>query len=166
MKVQLRAPEPEDLDALYIWENDPLIRQYGSATAPYSRALLWNYINTYDADPYHAGQLRMMIDADGETVGSIDLYNIDGKNLRAFVGIMIDEKHRGKGIGKDALDALARYCNGALGLHQLLSVIPAPNYLSVELFKTAGYEERAVIPEYVRLGKKFEDAILMAKILE
>lgn len=165
MNVNLRAPEPADLDALYIWENDAIIRQYGSATAPYSRALLWNYINNYDADPYHAGQLRMMIDVDGETVGSIDLYNIDGKNLRAFVGIMIDEKHRGKGIGKAALDSLADYCATALGLHQLLSVIPVPNVLSIELFETAGYQERSELSQWVRIGKQFVDAKLMGKFL-
>lgn len=165
MNLVLRAPEPTDVDALYIWENDPYIRQYGSATAPYSRQLLWNYINNYDADPFHTGQQRLMIDVEGETVGAIDLFGIDKKNKRAFVGIVVDPSHRGKGIGIAALDSLCEYCVNLLGLHQLVATVPVLNIYSIELFKQAGYEERAVLPEWIRIGKEFVDAKIMCKLL-
>lgn len=163
MEIRLRAPEPSDLDALYLWENDPFISRYGSAVAPYSRALLWDYINSYDADPFHAGQLRLMVDADGGTVGCVDLYNIDGKNLRAFVGIVIDASRRGRGLGLAALEHLWEYCSMTLGLHQLVAVVPLPNVKSVELFRQAGYQEVAVLPHWVRIGKEFVDARLLSK---
>lgn len=165
MDIKLRAPEPSDLDALYLWENDQEISRYGSAVAPYSRALLWAYINSYDADPYHAGQLRLMIDVDGETCGAIDLYNVDGKNLRAFVGIVVDAARRGQGIGKAALEALSDYCCVSLGLHQLVAVVPEPNIRSIELFETAGFESLASLPQWVRLGKEFVNARLLGRIL-
>lgn len=165
MEITLRAPEPSDLDALYLWENDPSISRYGSAKAPYSRALLWEYINTYDSDPYYAGQLRLMIDADGETCGAIDLYNIDGKNMRAFVGIVLDKSKRGQGIGKRALEFLCDYCCVTLGLHQLIAVVPEPNEKSIELFESAGFAVKAVLPQWVRLGKEFVDAKLMCNFL-
>lgn len=163
--LKLRAPEPSDLDALYLWENDPEISRYGSAVAPYSRALLWAYINSYDADPFHAEQLRLMIDVDGETCGAIDLYNVDGKNLRAFVGIVVDKSKRGQGIGKSALEALSDYCCASLGLHQLVAVVPEPNVRSIELFESAGFENVAQLAQWVRLGKEFVNARLLCKIL-
>lgn len=165
MKVSLRAPEPSDLDALYLWENDPSIRRYGSATAPFSRAMLWDYINTYDADPFHAGQCRFMIMADDATVGTVDLYDIDKKNRRAFVGIMVDSSRRGEGIAAAALAELKDYCLQSLGLHQLAAVIPEPNGISRELFLTSGFSEIAVLPQWIRLDKEFVDAFLFNIIL-
>lgn len=165
MEIVLRAPEPSDLDALYLWENDPTISRYGSAVAPYSRALLWAYINSYDADPYSAGQLRLMIEANGVTSGAIDLYNVDGKNCRAFVGIVIDKSQRGKGIGLRSLESLSKYCCSALGLHQLVAIVPSANVKSVELFRSAGYETTAHLPQWIRMGKDFVDAELMTKLL-
>ena len=36
-RVRLRALEPEDLEALYGWENDPATWEQGCTLAPYSR---------------------------------------------------------------------------------------------------------------------------------
>lgn len=161
----MRALEPSDLDALYLWENDTEIRSYGSAMAPYSRAMLWDYINSYDADPFHAGQLRLMIDAGGKTAGAIDLYNIDGKNMRGFVGIVIDPEMRGKGIGAAALQSLAEYCSSTLGLHQLAAVVPSANAGSIRTFLSAGYTDVATLPQWVRIRNVFADATLLHKVL-
>ena len=38
--LQLRAPEPEDLEVLYSWENDTDVWIYGSAMSPYSKYIL------------------------------------------------------------------------------------------------------------------------------
>ena len=42
--VCLRAPEPEDLELLYSWENNPEWWEIGNTLAPYSRYLLKEYI--------------------------------------------------------------------------------------------------------------------------
>ena len=42
--VRLRAPEPEDLELLYSWENNPEWWELGNTLAPYSRYLLKEYI--------------------------------------------------------------------------------------------------------------------------
>lgn len=163
MEIRLRAPEPGDLDLLYLWENDPFISRYGSAVAPFSRAMLWEYISNYDADPFHAGQLRLMVESDGETVGCVDLYDIDGKNRRAFVGIVIDAAHRGRGIGHAALEQLWEYSSETLNLHQIAAVVPVLNVRSTQLFCFAGYKEIALLPQWVRLGREFADARLMVR---
>lgn len=165
MNIRLRAPEPHDLDAIYLWENDPTIRSYGAAVAPYSRAMLQEYISTYDADPLHAGQLRLIIDVDNKSVGAVDLYDVDAKNRRAFVGIVVDELCRSRGIAFAALTLLSDYCRNDLGLHQLAAVVPLSNLSSRRLFEKSDYKVVAVLPEWVRMGKEFSDAILMSKKL-
>ena len=94
--IRLRALEPDDLDMLYLWENDTSIWRYGNNMAPFSRKMLADYIDSYDGDIFKSLQLRFMIvsvDTD-VPVGMIDLYDFDAVNRRAGVGIMVDEAHR------------------------------------------------------------------------
>ena len=42
--IRLRAPEPEDLELLYKWENDTSLWLAGNTRAPYSRFQLKQYI--------------------------------------------------------------------------------------------------------------------------
>ena len=41
--ITLRAPEPEDLDLMYVMENDTTLCSAGTATLPYSRYTLRAY---------------------------------------------------------------------------------------------------------------------------
>lgn len=61
-EVRLRALEPEDVDRLYIWENDRDMWPFGGTRAPLSRHQLWEYATNYDANPFAAGQLRLIIE--------------------------------------------------------------------------------------------------------
>lgn len=60
-QIELRAVEPEDLDALYRWENDSSLWIYGSTVSPFSRYLLKQYIENYTADITRDKQLRLII---------------------------------------------------------------------------------------------------------
>lgn len=52
----LRAIEPEDLDLMYIIENDPKLTQYSSTTVPLSRYALKQYIAESSGDLYRDSQ--------------------------------------------------------------------------------------------------------------
>ena len=55
--IYLRAPEPEDVDRLFLWENDSEDGLHGHwARAPLSRFQIWEYVNSYDANPYNPGR--------------------------------------------------------------------------------------------------------------
>lgn len=71
--VRLRAPEPEDLELLYSWENNPEWWELGNTLAPYSRYLLKEYIAESHRDIFDLKQLRLMIDlcSTGQTVGML-----------------------------------------------------------------------------------------------
>ena len=60
--VCLRAPEPEDLELLYSWENNPEWWEIGNTLAPYSRYLLKEYIAESHRGIFDLKQLRLMID--------------------------------------------------------------------------------------------------------
>jgi len=43
-KVRLRSLEPEDLELLYLWENDPSIWKVSNTLVPFSRFILRQYL--------------------------------------------------------------------------------------------------------------------------
>ena len=89
-RVRLRALEPEDLELLYRWENDPELWEVGNTLAPYSRYILKEYIAGSDRSIYESRQLRFMIeDCDtGTSVGIVDLSRIRTGRLAVLCWIV------------------------------------------------------------------------------
>ena len=84
-QIELRAVEPEDLDALYRWENDSSLWIYGSTVSPFSRYLLKQYIENYTADITRDKQLRLIImrKESRQVIGAIDCFDYDITNRKA-----------------------------------------------------------------------------------
>jgi diamine N-acetyltransferase len=167
--IALRALEPEDLDSLYRWENDPELWQYGSTLAPYSRFVLRDYLSSArQHDVFQARQLRLMIveTQSKRPVGTVDLYDLDPVHLRAGVGILIDSPDRGKGRGKQTLQLLHEYASKVLMLHQLYAYIPETNVPSRHLFGESGYVIAGRLKDWVKTTKGYSDVYLMQRILE
>lgn len=143
--ICLRAPEPEDLELLYLWENDTGIWQLGNTLTPFSRYILKQFIESANQDIYEVKQTRFMIDlalsdSTKKTIGTIDLFDFDPYNNRAGIGILIaDTTERGKGYASDALDTLIQYAFEILKIHQLFCNVTIDNLLSLNLFKNKGF---------------------------
>lgn len=164
-KMALRAPEPCDVDMMFLWENDRSVWPHGRTRAPMSRQMLWEYVHNYDADILAAGQSRMVIDIDGDAVGMVDLYDIDVLNRRAGVSIMIGKPYRNAGNGLAALKLLAEYAHKDLGLHQLWAVVSSDNAPSRALFAAAGYSVSGCLRSWVRIGEHYTDAYVHQLLL-
>lgn len=170
MRVSLRAVEPSDVDRLYLWENDPSVWPFGAPRGPYSRHQLWEYANGYDADPYRAGQLRLIVEIgeeDGQRTpcGTVDLYDIDARDSRAFIGIMIAPGFRRKGIASAALVELESYCRDILGLRLLASETASDNLPSIRLFTGRGFILTGRRPSWIRRCDEFISAVQFQKQL-
>ena len=123
--IKLRAPEPEDLDCMFRFENIVDLWDISNTTGPYSRFHLKQYIEQTQNDLFTDRQLRLMIEnRDRQVVGIVDICNFDPLHSRAEVGIVIDEAQRRKGIGRQALSLLESHCFHYLGC--LLYTSPSP----------------------------------------
>ena len=166
-KIKLRAPEPEDLDILYKWENDTDLWAFGSTLAPYSRYDLKQYILSIK-NIYEAKQLRFIIEKKTTTphtsVGSIDLYDFDPHNHRAAIGIMIDKAYQQNGIASEALSLLCEYAFSFLKLHQLYAFIPIKNEPSKRLFTRCEFKEKGLLPDWMQMPDGYEDALIVSLI--
>lgn len=165
--IRLRALEPEDLDILYVWENDTSMWGFGNNISPFSHKQLADYIATYDGDIFKALQLRFMIvsSATDTPVGMIDLYDFDAVNRRAAVGIMIDPAMRSQGYGNQALDMLCRYCYERLGLHQLYATVAIDNAPSIALFESCKFKTCGRLRSWQRHGESYTDAYILQRLL-
>ena len=164
-KIKLRAPEPEDLDVLYKWENDTELWSLGGTLAPYSRYDLKQYILS-EKDIYETKQLRFIIEniADKKAVGTIDLYDFDPHNQRAAVGIMVDSAYQGNGLATEALNLLCEYAFSFLKLHQLFAYVPVKNESSKKIFDNCGFKDRGLLSDWIQAADGYEDVQIVSLI--
>ena len=118
--IQLRALEPSDLETLYHWENDTNIWKVSQTIAPFSKHVLTQYLANAHQDIFTAKQLRLIIEKERKSIGTIDLFDFEPTHQRASVGIWIaDESERQKGHAKEALQLLIHYAFKQLQLKQI-----------------------------------------------
>lgn len=168
--LKLRAPEPEDLEAMYALENDSAIWAVSGNCAPYSRYQLKRYIETSAHDFLTDHQIRFTIvlknNAPEETIaGFIDLTDIDVMDSRAQVGIGLLEEFRCKGIGRKALHMLCEYSRSVLKLHQLYAYVPEANKASIGLFSSCSFSAGFLLQDWTRTENGYSNVYLMQKML-
>ena len=150
-RLHLRALEPSDADFMYEVENDEQAWRYSDTIAPLSRRILRDYALTYDADPFTAGQLRLII-TERETnkpVGIIDLYDVSQRHLRAFIGIYICKDFRGKAYADETLELIEDYSHNTLHLHQLGAKVEDGHVAAEALFSNRGYEMKGLLEDWL-----------------
>ena len=163
---RLRALEPEDLDAMYGWENDTDSWRVSGTVAPFSRHALSRLIDEQQFDIYATRQMRLVIESlNGTAVGAVDMFEFDPPNLRAGVGIIVAPPYRKQGFALDALQTLERYVRDVLRMHQLWCSVGADNEASIALFKKAGYAVCGCRKEWILTPNGAIDEVLMQKIL-
>lgn len=166
-EVILRAPEPEDLELLYEWENNTAYWSISSTLVPFSRYTLKRYLENSHKTIYETGQLRLMIDlvSNRKTIGTIDIFDFDPYHQRAGVGILIaNEASRRKGYASMALKCLVDYCFNTLQLHQLYCNILENNPESMALFRKIGFVQSGIKKDWVKVKEGFMDEIMFQLI--
>lgn len=150
-RLHLRALEPFDADFMYEVENDAQAWRYSDTIAPLSRRILRDYALTYDADPFTAGQLRLIITEEGNSnpVGIVDLYEISQRHQRAFIGIYICKDYRGKGYADETIDLIEDYAHNSLHLHQLGAKVEDSHKVAQNLFERRGYELKGNLDDWL-----------------
>lgn len=158
--IKLRAIEPSDSNLIYKWENDTSVWHAGNTIEPFSKHIIDQYVKKAHLDLFQLNQLRLMIDIKEtenfplQTIGSIDLFDIDNMHQRAGVGILIAEKEaRNRGYANQALKVLINYCSEVLLLHQLYCNIDEDNEASLHLFKKNGFKITGEKKDWIRTKK-------------
>lgn len=163
--IHLRPVEPEDLELLYRWENNPELWSISDTRQPYSRYVLRQYIADTDKSIYDIRQMRLMIvdNESKDTVGTVDLYDFDIHNSRVALGLFVDSSYQRKGYANSALKLTEDYVFDFLSLNQLYCYISENNLASRRLFENEGYHADAVLKNWIKTMDGFENIILFQR---
>jgi len=164
-KIKLRAVEPEDLEILYRWENNPNYWHAGELRTPHSKFALKQYILTSGKNIYESKQLRFMIESKtlNKTVGTIDLFDFDVFNSRVGVGLLIDEPHRGNGLAEESVMLIEEFVFNYLKINQLYAHVAETNEISEKLFEKCGFAKTCVLKDWISAENGFANVILFQK---
>lgn len=176
--------EPEDIDAIYRWENDPSVWIDSASHQPFSRHALASFIEENSgADIYSCRQLRLIAEKEeiikGEnsnfegkdtfcrhySVGCVDLFDFDPYHKRAGLGIIVDRCFRQQGIGFQIVNVVEEFARLHLTLHQLHCTISVDNVASLALFEKAGYSRCGTLSQWIYSDGDWVDAYFYQKIL-
>ena len=159
--IFLRALEAEDLEFLYALENDSSLWPVSDAVAPVSRYTLRKYLDNSVADFEQVRQMRLVIcaAADGQPVGTVDLFDFEPRHQRAGVGIAVLQNKRKRGYARAALKLLATYARQTLHLHQLFCTIGADNRASQRLFEQAGFQFVGLRKDWLRSADGWQNVV-------
>ena len=163
--IRLRVLEPEDAMTLFLWDNDPELRDaQESSTSPTLMELQAFCLEGPRALEVH-GQQRWIIDVNGESIGTVELFDYHPQHQRAGIGIIIAQsEHRNQGWGTRILleaESLAQ----TFSISNLWAIISEDNVASLRAFEKAGYEKAGHLKNWLNLRGNFVDGILVQKNL-
>ncbi len=165
----LRALEPEDLEFLYLLENDESVWEVSNTNTPYSKYVLKQYLENAHRDIYEVKQLRLVICEQGtnRVLGLIDLFDFDPKHFKVGLGIIIyAQSDHGKGIASEAIQITANYAFQQLNLHQVYANIAMDNVKSVHLFEKLGFQKAGEKKDWIYANGRFKNEYLYQLINE
>jgi L-amino acid N-acyltransferase len=148
-------------------------------TAIYNEAVL-NTTATFDTQPKNLQEQKewfnnhqprhpiLVAEQDGTVVGWASLSKWSDRcaySDTAEASIYIKKEYRGKGIGKQLLEALLQEGKN-ISLHTIIARIAGDNKASIHLFRSEGFENIGAMREVGRKFGKLLDVYLMQKIYQ
>ncbi len=159
--VTLRARTEADYDALYAlaaeldtWEQRSPLRP-----AAMTRKGWEARVAEYDADPN--GNLGFVIDVDGEAIGTVSLFDIDGFTGTAEVGIALAASARGRGIGTEAIAQIIEFAFVRANLRRVHLEAIASNTAALRIYEKAGFVVEGRQREHAWVRGQYEDIVRM-----
>ena len=163
--IQLRVLEPRDSLTLFLWDNDPELRDAQEAETPPTLSELQAFCKEGPRALEMHGQQRWMIDFNEESIGTLELFDFHSNHQRAGIGIVIARKDfRQHGLGTQVLleaEELAK----DFSIQQLWAIISEGNKPSLRAFEKAGYERAGCLKKWFNIRNQFFDGILVQKFI-
>lgn len=96
--------------------------------------------------------LAIEMRVDGRLAGSCALYDIAPAQRRATLGYLLAAPYWGRGLAREALDALLGHGIGTLGLQRIEAEVTPDNVASQSLLARLGFRREARLPARWRVG--------------
>ena len=160
-KVILREIEEEDLNLIVKWRNNPEIIRGFFSYLPLSKVKQRKWYEKYLNDDT---QQTFIIELKKEKtpIGTVGLTNIDYKNQKAELGILIDRSYQNKGLGKEALNLLIKFAFDEMNIRKIKALVFKENEPAIKLYKSCEFIEEGILKKEVYKNGEFKDVMIMA----
>lgn len=163
--IQIRALEPNDATTLYLWDNNPELWHVSETPGPISLNILQQMCSEGPQALIEHGQQRWMITANGEPIGTVELFDYQPKHQRAGVGILIGTaENRGRGYGLLAMEKLLQLGEEVFGIKNFWATVGINNVASIQLFQHSGFQQIGLWKKWYWQQNQWEDAAMFQKV--
>ena len=162
-RVLLRPTRREDLPRIYQFTNDPAFKTL-IGDLPLEPQSLERLTAQYEAQWREGGRdgPRFAIEADGQYIGHIFLYDVARGEGTAYLSIGIgDPAYQGKGYGREALRLMLDYTFRLYNLRKVCLNVNASNERAVRSYRACGFVEEGRLRQQVWIGDRYDDLISM-----
>ena len=159
--TRLTPLEDSDLDLLYIWQNEPHLRDLTMGFRfPVQRETVKEWI-TIQREQNAKSRVVFAIRQQDVLVGTARLHNIDQYQRIASLGIYIGEnKRRNRGIGFVSCSLIIDYAFSGLDLRKIGLEVVSFNKNAIRLYEKLGFKKEGVkTGEYFLDGKYLDICI-------
>lgn len=139
--VSLHPLEEEDLEFVTAGVNHPRVRTMVGQSLPTSLFRERQYFQEATA---RSDALQLLVTADGDRVGVVELDPIDHETGVADLAIWIHPDRRRAGYAREAVELVVDYAFAELRLHKVTANAYAANAASREMLQAVGFVEEGV----------------------
>lgn len=97
-------------------------------------------------------------------IGTICLWNFKPENYRTEIGYLLHPSHWGKGIMKEAINAVVDYGFNVLGLHSIEALLSPENIASCAVLERTGFTKEGHLKESVYFNGEFGDMAIYSRL--
>ena len=135
--IELKTVEREDLTFLKELDNNPEIRNYIEADGP---ANIETEEEFFEEEIKSNNRVDLLICAEGDSVGLVNLLNIDKKSGKASLQAKVLPENQGKGYGSEACELVLRHGFENLRLHRVEASTFKFNEAGRNLLESLGFK--------------------------
>ncbi len=161
-RIYLTALDRVNAEQSRAWINDPEVNCWMlTGHTPVSSAEEEAFYDAVEGSDSRS-VFEIHLAEDGRYIGVCGLEELDTRNRCAEIGIMIGERGlHNSGLGRDAIETLARFAFDTLGLHTLRISYIEGNEVGAHLYRSVGFTDAGRQRERVYLRGSFHDIVLL-----
>jgi diamine N-acetyltransferase len=164
-RIYLRPLEPEDLDHIRRWANDPEVRRLTGEVRPMSRADADAFYERVKEDQDRVWFVVVLKDGD-VPIGEAGLLRMFPAWRTTDLSIVLGEKkYWGQGFGSEAIRLLLDYAFGCLSFHRVAIGVVGFNERAIHFYEKIGFKQEGLQRDGYFYDHRYYDFVMMS-ILE
>lgn len=165
-RLEIRPLEARDAEALYAYRRDPSVLRF-QTFRPASPADAETFIRVNTRSRGEEGSwFQLGLFREGRLVGDLGVHFLGPEDSQCEIGYTVAPDHRGEGLGREAVTAVAAHLFEALGKRRILASVDPDNAASIALLEGAGFRREARFRKNVRTPDGWADELVYALLAE